>query len=69
MQADIVSTGTADSFIRASHVTKTRHAHQVTAASIHTLLHQAHAAYASAAEGDVLPLEQWCDASAAECPV
>ena len=60
VQADIASTGTADSFIRASHVTKTRHAHQVTAASIHTVLHQAYAAYTSATDGDVLPLEQWC---------
>ena len=30
-QAKIASSGTADSFISASHVTKTRHAHQVTA--------------------------------------
>ncbi|MGH0128378.1 UNVERIFIED_CONTAM: hypothetical protein FKN15_070324 [Acipenser sinensis] len=64
MQANIASTGTADSFIRVSHVTKTRHAHQVTAASIHTLLHRAYAEYTSsvtAAETDAVSLE--------ECPV
>jgi hypothetical protein len=32
VQADIASSGTANSFINASHVTKTRHAHQVTVA-------------------------------------
>lgn len=42
VQADIASSGTADSFIRASHATKTRHAHQVTAATLHTLLQQAY---------------------------
>ena len=37
VQAEIASSGTANSFIHASHVTKTRHAHQVTAeASIHS---------------------------------
>ena len=34
--------GTADSFVRYSHVTKTRHAHQVSAATLHTLLKQAY---------------------------
>ena len=42
VQANIASSGTADSFIRASHVTKNRHAHQVTAATLHTLLKQAY---------------------------
>ena len=31
VQADIASPGVAESFIRGSHVTKTRHAHQITA--------------------------------------
>ena len=63
LQGDIASTGTADSFIKASHVTKTRHAHQVTAASLHTLLHRAYAEYvseANAAETDIMSMEQWC---------
>jgi len=41
-------------FISASHVTKTRHAHQVTAASIHILLHRAY----ESEEMSVLPLEE-----------
>lgn len=42
VQGDIASSGTVNSFIHASHVTKTRHAHQVTAASLYTLLRQAY---------------------------
>ena len=63
VQVNIASTGTADSFINVSHVTKTRHAHQVTAASIHILLHRAYTEYKSevATETDVLSLEQWCE--------
>ncbi len=38
VQADIAHSGTANSFIHASHGTKTRHAHQVTAASLYILL-------------------------------
>ena len=37
--ADITSSGTANYFIHASHVTKTRHAHKVTAASLYTFIH------------------------------
>ena len=33
-QAGIASTGTADSFLKASHLTRTRHAHQVTALAL-----------------------------------
>ena len=40
VQADIASSGTANSFIPATHVTKTRHAHQVTAASLYVFLQQ-----------------------------
>ena len=61
VQANIASTGTADSFIKASHVTKTRHAHQATAASLHTLLHKAYSEYITAAETEVLSLEKWCE--------
>lgn len=59
VQADAASIGKADSFIKASHVTKTRHAHQVTAASIHALLHRAYAEYKSI-PGPQMPFEEWC---------
>ena len=34
-QANVASAGTAESFLKASQVTRTRHAHQVTACSLH----------------------------------
>ena len=37
-QADVASSGTADSFLKASHVTKTRRAHQITACSLYIRL-------------------------------
>ncbi len=37
VQADVSTSGTADSYIKATHVTKSRHAHQVTAASLSIL--------------------------------
>lgn len=60
VQANIASTGTADSFISVRHVTKTRNVHQVTAASLHILMHRAFAEYKSEQTG-VLSLEQWCE--------
>ncbi len=69
MQANIAGTGTADSFIKASHVTKTQHAHQVTGASLHTLLHRAYTAYTSEAiqaGTEVISLERWCEVRAQE---
>ena len=53
----------ADSFIRVSHVTKTRHAHQVTAAAIHTLLHRTydeHTSESTTIEEAVMSFEEWC---------
>ena len=38
VQAKVVSAGTADSFLKASHITRTRHAHQVTANRLYILL-------------------------------
>ena len=38
VQADIATHGKADFFLKTSHVSRTRHAHQVTAAALYTLL-------------------------------
>ena len=38
VQAKVSSPGTADSFVKVSHITRTRRAHQVTASSLHILL-------------------------------
>ena len=40
-QANVAGEGSADSFLRASHVGKTRRAHQVTAAALHVLQRRA----------------------------
>ena len=45
VQAEVANSGTADSFLKASHITRTRHAHQVTAATLFILQKQAFDAY------------------------
>lgn len=62
-QANVASAGTADSYLKVSHVTRTRHAHQVTASSLYILLHKAYTEYISSRddEASVKPLEAWCD--------
>ena len=52
-QANIASSGTADSYLKVSHVTRTRHAHQVTASSLYILLHKAYSEYSQ--EGEEIP--------------
>ena len=42
VQAYIATPGKADSFLKVSHVSRTRHAHQVTAAALYTLLQKAY---------------------------
>jgi len=65
VQDNIASTGTADSFINVSNVTKTRHAHQVTAACIHILLRHKYDEYkldtSTVSSTDVLSLDEWCE--------
>jgi len=53
VQADIASTGTADSFIKVSHVTRTRHAHQVTAATLYAFLKAAYDEYTSESGSEI----------------
>ncbi len=45
VQADIASTVVADSFIKGSHVGRTRHAHQVTVNALHILPNKAYKDY------------------------
>ena len=58
VQANVASPGTADSFVKASHITKTRHAHQVTSASLYALLQNAYVT--STESADSVPFEEWC---------
>ncbi len=45
--SEVTTPGTADSVLKVSHVTKTRHAHQVTAAALYVLQRKAYNSYTS----------------------
>ena len=45
IQAGVTTPGTADSFLKASHVSCTRHAHQITAAALYMLMDKAYKTY------------------------
>ena len=45
VKAGVTTSGTADSFLKASHVSRTRHAHQVTAAALYILMDKAYKTY------------------------
>ena len=45
VQAGVASSGKADSFLKASHVTRTRRAHQITASSLYLLQQNAYKEY------------------------
>ena len=65
-QANTASSGSAGSYLKMSHVTRTRHAHQVTASSLYILLHKAYSEYNSTQEDvEILKsFEEWCEVSA-----
>lgn len=63
VQAEIATAGTADSFLRASHVLRTRRAHQVTAAALYILQHHAYNRFCLGETRDAEDLptfEDWC---------
>ena len=45
LQAGVTTPGTADSFLKASHVSRTHHAHQVTAAALYFIMDKAYKKY------------------------
>ena len=47
-------------FLKASHITRTRHAHQVTAATLFILQKQAYDAYVEATATPPLEFDAWC---------
>ncbi|KAG7156428.1 hypothetical protein Hamer_G006187 [Homarus americanus] len=52
VQADIASPGTANSFLKAAHVTRTRRSHQITAATLNILQPKAYGKYTKDAQSD-----------------
>jgi len=71
VQAEITSAETADSFLRASHVSRTRRAHQVTAAALFALQQHAYNHYIDQlgdAGTEQLEFADWCQQKAEICP-
>lgn len=70
IQANIASSGTAESFVKVSHVTRTRHAHQVTASSLYILLNNAYIQYLEGTQitDQVLLMDEWCVRRQQESP-
>ena len=71
VQADIATVGTADSLHRATHVMRTRKAHQITAAALYILQQHAYDHYTlTCAEKGELPVgfEAWHDERKRSCP-
>jgi len=69
VHADITNAGTVNSFLRASHVSRTRRAHQVTAAALSTLQRRAydHCLELSDERDEELELDDWCQQRAKTC--
>ncbi len=62
IQANVASPGKAESLLKASHITRTRYAHQVTVSSLYILLKRSYASYNANVELTDEPqtLEDWC---------
>ena len=62
VEANVATPGTAESFIKATSVTRSRRAHQVTASSLYVLLQKAYAKYSEGLNDgdDLLLFDDWC---------
>ena len=71
VQSEIATPGTADSFLRAAHVTRTRRAHQITATTLHILQRRAYTRHCMTDFDDAEDLpefEDWCHRRAKDIP-
>ena len=60
-EANVAASGTAESFLTASSITRTRQAHQITACSLHNLMKKAYQDYCTDVPGSPpMVLENWC---------
>ena len=70
--AGVATQGVAESFLSASHVTRTRRAHQVTAASLDILMSKAYSEYQAKSrenlQENLLSKEEWKDAMSKKSP-
>lgn len=70
IQANIATQGVAESFLKASHVTRTRRAHQVTASSLHILMTKAYSLYSTSTLSldQLLTFDKWCSMKRQQSP-
>lgn len=71
VQAGVATTGVADSFLSAAHVTRTRHAHQLTVCALSKLMKMAFEQYQMSCEivGETpMSLDEWKTTTAASSP-
>eukprot|EP00794_Sanderia_malayensis_P001481 gene1481-1638_t len=70
INASVASSGVADSFLSASHITRTRRAHQITAAALHILMKKAYDECSKSNENNstVEPFGDWKDERMKKCP-
>jgi len=70
VQANVASAGTAESFLKASHVKRTRLVHEVTASSLHILLKKAYACHVESLQQDnqAISFEEWCKECSQQSP-
>jgi len=67
VQADITTAGTADSFLYAEHVARTKRAHQVTAAALYILQYRAYKNCDIDTEDKPLWFDEWCSKREESC--
>lgn len=70
IQANVASAGMVDSFLKASHVSRTRHAHQITACSLNILMSKAYEEYVQGLSGEDQKHEfyPWQEQKSSTCP-
>ena len=69
-QANVASAGTADSFLKASHITRTRHAHEVTACTLHILMQRSYKQYIDEQNHNVsVSFDEWREEREIKNPV
>ena len=70
VDANVASDGTAESFIKATSVTRSRRAHQVTASCLYVLLKKAYAKYTEGQNDgdDTLLFDDWCNKQISAVP-
>ena len=68
VQAEITTAGTADSFLCAAHVARTRRAHQLPAAALYILQYRAYNNRDTDTEDEPLGFHEWCSKREESCP-